>query len=362
MAKNYDNPVLATMHMLNDKLKVRRPPKLVEFQEELERRGESTYSTNGADVPHQLIEALQYLLDKGRDDLPGMTIGDMAKDVNLNPVSGVLALDMARTAWNDLPDAHKFTIRAKTMATAAALVPEPYKTCSFSRLTPKATEYLLSLGRPDPSVVDMFFDHLMELARHSVNQTAEEVIQFRMNDSNTVIYYGCFKDMYFVCLYSDHDASANFFKIIQKGKRNYCDKDDQDGSYYDDFDKSQPFDDLSFVANLWAARETRSFESATEPLPCRKYIAEAVRPRCSKPNFSLYQYVNITSQCERDFNEAKRMVASVHRDVEYRKSIWLTRAYYARRGKNKSIVLNKASVHHRKCAEVSGAPAITVYT
>lgn len=361
MAKKYDNPVLATLHILNGKLKLRHPAKLVEFQDELEKRGEAAYSPSGADVPHQLIESLQYLLDKDKAELNGMTIGDMAKHINLNTVSGVLAFNLAGTVWNDRPEANNLTIRAKIMATVAALVPEPYKTCAFSRLTPKATEYLLSLGRPDPAVIDMFFDHLMELAQHSVNQTAEEIVQFKLNDSNTVIYYGCFKDMYFVCLYSDHDASANFFKIIQKGKRNYCKKDDLDG-YYDDFDKSKTFDDLSFVANLWAARETRSFESTTEPIPCQKYIADAVKPLCSKPNFSLYQYINITSQCERDFNEAKRLVASVRRDVEYRKSIWLTRAYYAKRGKNKTIVLNKASVHHRKCAEVSSKPAITVYT
>lgn len=362
MPNELNNPILATLHMLNNKLAVRRPEKITELQHELELRERSTYAATGADVPHQLIYVVRYIMDLHKSDRAGMTIGELVRNSEANTDACTIAINLAETVWDNVESNHTPSIRGKLMALAAALVPTPYQTCSYSRLTPKATEYLLSLGRPDPTVVDMFFDHLLELAQHSVDQTAEEIVQFSMNNSNTIIYYGCYKDMYFMCLYSDHDASVNMYKIIQHGERNSCRKDDLTGSYYDDYDESLPFDDISFVANLWAARETRSFESTSEPQPCRKYIADAVKPLCSKPNFSLYQYVNITSQCERDFDEARRLVARTRKDVEYRKSIWLTRAYYAKRGKNKTIVLNKASVHHRKCTEVTGTPSITVYT
>lgn len=91
-------------------------------------------------------------------------------------------------------------------------------------------------------------------------------------------------------------------------------------------------------------------------------VAESVNAICKKPNMSKYTYVHISESGRKVFAEAKRLISEFNGNVEYRKTMWYTKAYYARRGKNGVIVYNRASIHHRKCAKPTEEPSITVYT
>lgn len=112
--------------------------------------------------------------------------------------------------------------------------------------------------------------------------------------------------------------------------------------------------------SLWAARTTKAFADEYEPSENRPYVEKLCGPH--KANFKSYRYVKITPEGENQYNESKRIISQIRADAEYRKSVWFTRAYYARRGADKVVTYCKASMHHRKCAPVTEGSTVTIYS
>lgn len=244
------------------------------------------------------------------------------------------------------------------MSYLGVLVPIPYDTCEYSRISPKAMDYLLSLGQPSPSAVKAFLEYCEERCKVCQCENFEEMISFTLNGKANVIYYGYRSGGMYGFRYANGETENDMVWMVSS------DYKPDDDTYYEDIgveDVNRKFDIRALVVNLWAARTTKAFYSESEPANTRSYMAAM----CStaKPKFNTYRYVHITPEGERMYDESQKVISSVKNDAEYRKSIWFSRAYYARRGTDKVITFCKASIHHRKCAPVvEEAPTVTVYT
>lgn len=231
------------------------------------------------------------------------------------------------------------------------ILPIPRPNCDYMRLSKKAQDYVLSLGVPSMDVLLGFYDELDQKAKAN-GGFYEAVIQLTINNKPTYIYYT-------YCL----DCFAGFRYGQTEDDNEYCyDFRYKAKSMEQIFDDRVEGDDLfemrGLLANIWASIVTKSFELDREPSENRKYMDKMVP--VPKANYSSYRYLKITPDCEEKYNESQRIISSVRSDATYRKSIWFSRAYYARRGTDKRIVLCKASIHHRKCGEVVNQPVVTV--
>lgn len=231
------------------------------------------------------------------------------------------------------------------------ILPIPRPNCEYMRLSKKAQEYVLSLGVPSKDVLLGFYDELAQKAEAN-GGLYEAVIQLTINNKPTYVYYT-------YCI----DSFAGFRYGQTEDDNEYCydfryNAKDMERVFDDTVEGDDVFEMRGFLANIWASIVTKSFEVSSEPTENRKYIDKLVP--VSKANYSSYRYLKITPDCEEKYNESQRIINSVRSDATYRKSIWFSRAYYARRGSDKKIVLCKASIHHRKCGDVVNEPAVTV--
>lgn len=231
------------------------------------------------------------------------------------------------------------------------IVPIPRPNCDYMRLSKKAQDYVLSLGVPSMDVLLDFYDELEQKANAN-GGLYEAVIQLTINNKPTYIYYtycfGCFAGFRYGHTDDDNEFCYDFKSTAKAMERVFDDTVDAD----------DVFEMRGLLANIWASIVTKSFELDREPSENRKYIDKMVP--VPKANYSSYRYLKITPDCEEKYNESQRIISSVRSDATYRKSIWFSRAYYARRGTDKRIVLCKASIHHRKCGEVVNQPGVTV--
>lgn len=231
------------------------------------------------------------------------------------------------------------------------IVPITRPNCDYMRLSKKAQDYVLSLGVPSMDVLLDFYDELEQKANAN-GGLYEAVIQLTINNKPTYIYYtycfGCFAGFRYGHTDDDNEFCYDF-KITAKAMERVFD---------DKVDSDDVFEMRGLLANIWASIVTKSFEFDREPSENRKYMDKMVP--VPKANYSSYRYLKITPDCEEKYNESQRIISSVRSDATYRKSIWFSRAYYARRGTDKRIVLCKASIHHRKCGEVVNQPGVTV--
>jgi hypothetical protein len=231
------------------------------------------------------------------------------------------------------------------------IMPIPRPNCEYMRLSKKAQEYVLSLGVPSKDVLLGFYDELAQKAEANGGLYAA-VIQLTINNKPTYIYYtycfGCFAGFRYGQTDDDNEYCYDFRHSPK----------DMERVFDDTVEEEDVFEMRGFLANIWASIVTKSFEFSSEPTENRKYIDKLVP--VPKANYSSYRYLKITPDCEEKYNESQRIINSVRSDATYRKSIWFSRAYYARRGSDKKIVLCKASIHHRKCGEVVNQPVVTV--
>lgn len=303
----------------------------------------------GKDVMHQ---ALEYI-SKFRSGL--WSSDEALKQCDVNPVAIRIINNLATKCFSkDVP----VISAAHFMQVISSLtVPIPYDTCSYSRLTPKATEYLLSLGAPSKDTVEAFLEDCRSRSNLCRNGAFEEVVTLVLNGKTTAIYYMYQNDLFY---------SVRFIKDSASEEISWCFTSDfvpDANTYYNDNgveDDVHSFDIRALVVNLWAARTTKAFSDEYEPSENRPYVEKTCGPH--KANFKSYRYVKITPEGESQYNESKRIISQVRADAEYRKSVWFTRAYYARRGADKVVTYCKASMHHRKCAPVTEGSTVTIYS
>lgn len=231
------------------------------------------------------------------------------------------------------------------------ILPIPRPNCDYMRLSKKAQDYVLSLGVPSMDVLLGFYDELEQKAKAN-GGLYEAVIQLTINNKPTYIYYTYCLDCFAGFRYGQTEDDNEFCYDFRHSAKN------MEQIFDDRVEGDDVFEMRGLLANIWASIVTKSFELDSEPSENRKYMDKMVP--VPKANYSSYRYLKITPDCEEKFNESQRIISSVRSDATYRKSIWFSRAYYARRGADKKIVLCKASIHHRKCGEVVNQPAVTV--
>lgn len=231
------------------------------------------------------------------------------------------------------------------------ILPIPRPNCEYMRLSTKAQEYVLSLGVPSMDVLSSFYDDLEQKANTN-GGFYESVIQLTINNKPTYIYYTYCSNCFSGFRYGQtEDDNEYCYEFRYEAKR-------MDRVFDDTVDGDDVFEMRGFLANIWASIVTKSFVFDREPSENRKHLDKMVP--VPKANYNSYRYLKITPDCEEKYDESQRIISSVRSDATYRKSIWFSRAYYARRGADKKIVLCKASIHHRKCGEVVDQPAVTV--
>lgn len=231
------------------------------------------------------------------------------------------------------------------------LVPIPRAGCEYVRLSPKAQEYVMSLGIPSKDVLIDFYDELGKKAEMNGGMY-ESVVQLTINSKPTFIYYAYCFDGFVSIRYGTCDIENEFCWDYR------CAPQDMKRTLDSEMDDEDILEVRGLLANIWASIVTKSFEPSSEPDENRTYINRTVPVQ--KANYSSYRYIKITPECEEKYEESKKVLSAARSDATYRKTMWFTRAYYAHRGPTKQIVLCKASIHHRKCGEVLETPITTV--
>lgn len=258
----------------------------------------------------------------------------------------------------DMFPEHEHHPVSRYMQVATSLVPIPYAHCRYSRLTNKAVSYLMSLDRPKMCLVYQYLAELDMLAKESPRGTYEEILVFNLNGKPTAVYFTVRRGFFMAIRYIQNSPSGDFSwdsvdSPVDQSRR-------ADTGFSEGFSEELPFDIRSFLVNLWAAKAANTFETAREPSENRQSM-QALTGQV-KTDFSTYNYVRITPEGEKAYDESREVISQARGDCEYRKSVWFSRAYYAARGPEKKITLCKASIHHRKCAEVTGDERPTMYT
>ena len=321
---------------------------------------------NGDDMLHQLLE-LESVILSGEVN----TQEEMLDVINFSGKCNPNAIRLASTLLSGEMESNSYFqkdvefghLGEAYLGIASRFFVIPYDTCRYSRVSDEAVEYLVSLGQPSDEVWVSFFEYMELMASESHNGNYEEVLSFNIDGQSNSIYYG-FRNNFVYCYhYSIEDVTQS---VLKKNDFNRYVANGNPILRYRDDGSTRPnvldIDDWSFLINLWAAKQHNDFVVGDELRENMATVAESVNAICKKPNMSKYTYVHISETGRKVFAEAKRLIAEFNGNVEYRKTMWYTKAYYARRGKNGVIVYNRASIHHRKCAKPTEEPSITVYT
>lgn len=304
------------------------------------------HSEDGDDVFHQYLDMY-------------IKIRSGAKSVALNENDPLLSNynKIAIRTFHKILNNEPVT-EASAMGVICELIPVPYETCEYSRLTNKSLEYLVSLGRPSVDLIQEFYNHLNEKAKSCPHNNYEGLVVFKLDGKTNAIYYGVRNSYFYAIRYYAGRVSCDFcYEPVDKPHKHDEMHSTYEVSLEDDCDI---FDARSLLANLWAAKETAMFSSSREPSENRNAMKAITGAH--KTNFNSYYYVHITPDGEKAYDESKRIISQARGDCEYRKSVWFSRAYYAARGYDKKITFCKASIHHRKCAPVTPGSKPTMYT
>ena len=240
----------------------------------------------------------------------------------------------------------------KIMSCLSMLLPIPTETCEYYKLSPKAQEYVLSLDLPSRDVLKAYYEELNKKAECN-GGFYDAIIQLVLNGRPTYVYYGFTKSVFFAFRYGSNESDSEFCWDYTYVMRPF------EVEFADKFREDEIFEIRALLANIWASEITHSTVRTSEPSENRRYIDMTMNGK--KTDYKSYSYIKITPEGESSYEESKRVIASARGDAEYRKAVWFTRAYYAKRGQDKHIVLCKASIHHRRCAEISDKPVVQVY-
>lgn len=308
---------------------------------------ERLHSKKGVDVFHQAIIMHSTVQAKmHREKRETLTQQDQDKILKEGEDAGLIN-PTALSAFSSIPATFNHP-----MAPLNHLLPVPLKSCEYYRLSQQAKEYVLSLGMPSREVLTDFYEYLSYKARVN-GGFYEAILQLTVNNRPSYIYY-CFTNGMFLALrYSSKLEDYEFC----------CDFDDRpqpmDKSLDDTLDTEEVLEVRGLLVNIWASEITKNFEHVSEPTEFRTAMNQVVPTK--KANFNSYRYVKITPDGEEKLKESKAVAACARTEATYRKSVWFTRAYYARRGTDKTVTYCKASMHHRRCADVVDTPQVNVY-
>lgn len=366
-----DNPVLCQMYLVMQKAidfatDLYQNDNYLRSLNTLQTASQKFKAKNGDDLIHQLLEFEADYVDERIHSKESMLecINNSSK-YNTNAFRLTMNLLEQEQTLNKYYNSEKLNnfIGEAFLGVATRFFLIPYPTCNYSRISDDAVNYLVSLGQPSHDLRESFLDYLELMASESHNDNYEEVITFDINDQPNAIYFGFRRNFVYRFHYTVEDVEMSVLpkdqflngKFTQQATCHY----DTDGSTAPE---ELDIDDWSFLINLWAAKQHNDFVVGNEHQSNQSTVAEQINSICKKPNWSKYSYVHISDAGREAFNEARQIITQYRGNAEYKKTMWFTRAYYARRGKNGIIVLNKASIHHRKCATPSEGTNITVYT
>lgn len=308
---------------------------------------ERLHSKNGVDVFHQSIIMYATVQAKmHREKREVLTPQEQDTIIKEGEDSGLLN-PVALSAFSSIPATFNHQ-----MAPLNHLLPIPLKCCEYYRLSQQAKEYVLSLGMPSREVLSDFYDHLSYKARVN-GGFYEAILQLTVNKRPCYIYY-CFTNNMFLALrygsrLDDYEFCCDFVEHPQI----------MDKSLDDTLDTEEVLEVRGLLVNIWASEITKNFENVSEPTEFRTAMNQVVPAK--KANFNSYRYVKITPDGEEKLKESRAVAACARTEATYRKSVWFTRAYYARRGADKTVTYCKASMHHRRCADVVDTPQVNVY-
>lgn len=309
-------------------------------------------TANGDSVFEQCLGMVAYLQEKSRQTGKLLYSAESMEKEGFNRYAVANIMNMCdKIPGNEHP-------AARWLQVASALVPEPYEHCHYSRLTNKAVEYLMSLGRPKMCLVHSYLEELDMLAKESTRGVYEEILVFNLNGKMTAVYFTVRRGYFMALRYIQNNQEGDFAYEYTDSPKDQSVREDT--GFSEGFSEELPFDIRSFLVNLWAAKSANTFETAREPSENRTSMRALTGQ--AKTDFSSYNYVRITPEGEKAYDESREIISRAKGDVEYRKSVWFSRAYYAQRGNEKKVVLCKASIHHRKCADVTGDEKPTMYT
>ncbi len=365
-----DNPVLCQMYLVMQKAvdfatKLYHDDNYARSLNALQTASQKFRAKNDDDLIHQLLEFEADYVDERVHSKESMLecINDSSK-YNTNAIKLTMHLLEQEQSANKYYDKELTNFIGEAfLGVATRFFPIPYPTCHYSRVSDHAVDYLVSLGQPSHDLRESFLEYLELMAHESHHDNYEEVITFNINGQPNAIYFGFRRNFVYRFHYTVEDVEMS---VLTKGQFVNCKFAQQSTYNYADDGSTAPeeldIDDWSFLINLWAAKQHNDFVVGHEHQANQSTVAEQINAICKKPNWSKYSYVHISDAGREAFNEARQIIAQYRGNAEYKKTMWYTRAYYARRGKNGVIVLNKASIHHRKCATPSEGTKITVYT
>jgi len=303
-------------------------------------------SRKGIDVFHQMLIINSCIQDKlRREKRASLSSLEQQKLLEDGMKSGTLN-PLAISAFTSIPLSFGHALAALNY-----MLPVPISKCEFYRLSPQAKDYVLSLGMPSQEVLLDFYEFLSFKASEN-GGIYEAVLQLTVNNRPSYVYYSFTNRQFLALRYGSKQEDFEFC----------CDYIDRpqpmDKSLDDCLESKDVLEVRGLLINIWASEITKNFEHVSEPDEFRTAMNQVVPAK--KANFNSYRYVKITPDGEEKLKESKAVAACARTEATYRKSVWFTRAYYARRGSDKVVTYCKASMHYRRCGEVVNQPVVTV--
>ena len=244
----------------------------------------------------------------------------------------------------------------------------PGKNCRFRKLSVRATNFLLSLGKPSDELRIQYREFLhdsalkgeeVEVLPGGVTATFhEELLELPINGRTEYIHLLSSPEMCYVIHRRDCRAGDNeYFNIpVHPSVRDHemlGAKPEYDAAY-DNAATGNVFDVEALLANLWIAEELRTCTPCPEPeWSARQTDMPAVQAGKKPLKHSVaYRYIHITDDVLKKYEPALK---SVSEQSNFTVPSWFVRAHYARmRGKT---VLVRAHYAFRRKGTVSGETA-----
>ena len=266
----------------------------------------SMCTVHGDSVFEQCLSMVAYLQEQSRTSGKFMYSADSMQKAGFNRYAFANITNICdKIPGNEHPS-------ARWIQVASALVPIPYAHCRYSRLTNKAVSYLMSLDRPKMCLVYEYLAELGMLAKESPRGVYEEILVFNLNGKPTAVYFTVRRGYFMALRYIQNNPEGDYAyeyidSPIDQSVR-------EDTGFSDSFSEELPFDIRSFLVNLWAAKSANTFETAREPSENRQSMRALTGQ--VKTDFSTYNYVRITPDGEKAYDESREVISQARGDCE----------------------------------------------
>lgn len=232
--------------------------------------------------------------------------------------------------------------------------------CKFRKLSNRASQLVMSLGKPEIGIVSDYRKHLQECVTDAPivtwngieRRVYEEFVAVPMNGRYEFFYIAVANGNVFYVHKKAPGHGKNAWKFGHLNSDKVC-RDGQTLTYDEEYYKENGegettfFDVEGFLANLWVAETTSTCEPLDEPLYTRNEFNSVSKLRGHSPlsPSSAYRYIHITDSVWQKYEHANEQVRS---NSNYHVPSWFVRAHYAKR--HEKYVLIKGHYAYRKCA------------